>query len=359
MRKLVTLRTVNKISPIKGADKLELATIDGWNCVCKIGEFKEGDIGVFFEIDSLIPAVGTFEFLAARNAQHNHGGVHFDTLTARIKTTRLRGELSQGLLLPTRLFSDIDFSQYTPEDDLSELFGVTKYEPYIPSNLRGKATGLFPSFCFKSDQQRVQNLTNVRQMSIDEGLDYEVTLKLNGCSMTVFYQTCYGDNDRGVCSRNFQLQLDQELNHYIDLQNRDHIIEKLIDYHSKTGKNYAVQGELVGMNIQGNYEKFNELRFFVFDVFDIETQLYLPPAERRKVVDELGLNHVPVLYTNFNLNTFSEENFMKEILKFAEGPSINHDVREGVCFKSNQPYMGRVYTFKAVSNLYLKDHDTD
>lgn len=359
MRKLVTLRTVNNITPIEGADKIVSASIDGWNCIVKANEFKIGDVGVFFEVDSLIPLTDEFAFLKDK-ARKNHGGIIFNDLRIRIKTIRLKGVLSQGLLLPISLFKDrIDFSAYDFESDLTEAFNVLKYEPKVLARLRGNAKGLFPSFIFKTDQERVQNLPKVYSMSIEKGLDYEVTLKMNGASMTVFYQTVTGNNDNGVCSRNYQLELNQENNHYCDIQKRDHIIERLIEYHAKTGKSYAVQGELVGVDIQKNYEQFDTLQFFVFDVFDIEEGKYLFPEERRKVVAELGLKHVPVIEEHFSLSTFNENTFMDEILKYADGKSINAPVREGVVFKSNQPHHGLSYSFKAISNIYLEKHDTD
>lgn len=358
MRKLVTFRTVNKITPINGADKIVLASIDGWNCVVKKDEFNVGDKGVFFEIDSLIPATGTFSFLESK-AQYKHGGDQFEVPMARIKTIKLRGVISQGLLLPINLFDDLDFTTFTDDDDLSSVFGVVKYEPYIPQCLRGNAEGVFPTFLFKSDQERVQNKPDINVFSKENNIDYEVTLKLNGCSMTVFYQQFLPFNHEGVCSRNYQLKLDQDNNYYVTMNKKLDIIGRLKEYHKLTGKNYAVQGEMVGGDIQGNYEKFKELSFFVFDVFDINEQRFLLPEERRKVVEGLGLQHVPVLHESFSLSTFSDDNFIADILKFAEGKSINTNVREGVVFKSNQLVQGRPLSFKAISNVYLASHDTD
>ena len=63
-RKLVTIRKVSEIKPIPNADNIELALVDGWQVVCKKGEFKQGDLGVYFEIDSFLPADKTqFAFL--------------------------------------------------------------------------------------------------------------------------------------------------------------------------------------------------------------------------------------------------------------------------------------------------------
>ena len=94
MRKLVTLRRVTEILPIEGADFIELALLDGWQCVVKKSEFKAGDIGVYFEIDSFLDHTKPqFAFLAPRAIKWN------GKEGARIKSMKLKGNLSQGLLL--------------------------------------------------------------------------------------------------------------------------------------------------------------------------------------------------------------------------------------------------------------------
>lgn len=344
MRKLVTLRKVNKITPIDGADRIVLASIDGWNCIVKKNEFNEGDIGVYFEIDSLIPIVGEdspFNFLIPRAKEIE--GIN----KARIKSLRLKGQLSQGLLLPlTVLF----------EQDLSSVFEVEKYESPVSARLGGLAKGNFPSWITKTDQERCQNLPKLFDISRDNGLTYEETVKLDGSSMTVFYQTKYPDNECGVCSRKLQLKLDQEGNTFVDVATREGIIDKLKAYHERTGRSLAVQGELIGEGIQKNYEQIVGHRYYVFDVFDIDNGHYIPPKERREIVAELGLLHVPVINENADITRFDS---IKDIIDYAEGPSINAKVREGVVFKSNELYWNNTYTFKAISNTYLLDHNTD
>ena len=86
-RKLVSLRQVLKIEPIEGADKIELAHIDGWQCIVSKGQFKKYDYGIFHEIDSMVPKNETYEFLKDFNSEDRY----------RIKTIKLKGTLSQGL----------------------------------------------------------------------------------------------------------------------------------------------------------------------------------------------------------------------------------------------------------------------
>lgn len=117
---------------------------------------------------------------------------------------------------------------------------------------------------------------------------------------------------------------------------------KLLAY----GKNIALQGELWGAGINGNWEGINHHEYSVFDIFDIDSQSYLSAHDRKQVCEDLNLQHVPVLgYMNLKyLN--SVQNF----LEFAERPSVNNKVAEGVVFKSTT---NPDYSFKAVSNSYL------
>jgi len=95
MRKLASIRRVADISPIDGADNIELLKIDGWNVVANKGIHKENDLVVFFEIDSFLPVRPEFEFLRKscfRSTKNLGDGF-------RLKTVKLRGTISQGLVL--------------------------------------------------------------------------------------------------------------------------------------------------------------------------------------------------------------------------------------------------------------------
>ena len=93
MRKLATIRQVKDVLPINGADLIELIRVDGWQCVSKKGEFKPGDTGVYFEIDSFLPVEQRYEFLR----KSSYRKMPDDTEGFRIKTIKLKGVLSQGL----------------------------------------------------------------------------------------------------------------------------------------------------------------------------------------------------------------------------------------------------------------------
>ena len=137
-RKLASIRKIGSVSPVEGADNIELVHVDGWQCISKKGDFKEGDFCVYFEIDSFLPIRPEFEFLRKSSYRKMGGKEGF-----RLKTIRLRGQLSQGLAMPIQLFKELPYEGYElfKEDDhgygngydVTETLGVTKYEPPIPA----------------------------------------------------------------------------------------------------------------------------------------------------------------------------------------------------------------------------------
>lgn len=131
-RKLASIRRISEIKPIEGADDIELAIVDGWQCIVKKGEFKPGELCVYFEIDSFLPIRPEYEFL--RKSSYKKMG---DKEGFRLRTIRLKGQISQGLVLKVEDIGDMcpDQDSFMLEDDLTEELGIIKYEPPIPACL--------------------------------------------------------------------------------------------------------------------------------------------------------------------------------------------------------------------------------
>ena len=330
-RKLVTIRIISKIIPIKNADFIELAFVDGWQCIVKKDEFKAGDKALYFEIDSFLPIRSEFEFLRKSHYKkiQETGEEGF-----RLRTIRLRDQISQGLLLPIDTFPEINTND--ENTDLSEILSVKKWDPPLPAQISGIAKGVFPSFIPKTDVERIQNLINEYPNKY-RGKIFEVSIKVDGTSMTVYKK----DDIIGVCSRNLELK-----------ENDDNSLWKVakkgpIQSLQTENKNYALQGELVGPGIQKNPEKLKELTFFIFEIFDIDKQSYLSSEDRIKFVNKYSLNHVPILDT---VDFFNKYNTIDEILASSKGKSLQSDIREGiVCKLINK---GNI-KFKIINNDYL------
>jgi len=334
-RKMATIRQIDALNPIEGADAIECATIGGWKVVVKKGEFAVGDRAVYCEIDSWIPTE-IAAFLSKGKEPREFEGIRGE----RLRTVKLRGQLSQGLLL------NLDHvipqtNSFVEGEDVSELLSIVKWERPMNAQLAGMARGNFPSVIPKTDQERVQNLVKEIATAAADQLHYEVTEKLEGSSMTVYLI----DGEFGVCSRNLDLK-ETEGNTFWSVARLDDIEDKM---RIAGLNNFAIQGELIGPGVQGNIYRLNKPEFRVFDVYNIQTGAYLAPHERRALIKVLDLLHVPVLHTDRNLGTGSVE----EILKFAEGKSVMGDItgpeREGIVFKEVRGGM----SFKAISNRYL------
>ena len=332
---MATIRVIDALNPIEGADAIECATIGGWKVVVKKGEFRVGDRAVYCEIDSWIPTE-IAAFLSKGKEPREFEGIRGE----RLRTVKLRGQLSQGLLLN---LDDVipQTNSFVEGEDVSELLGIVKWERPMNAQLAGIARGNFPSVIPKTDQERVQNLVKEIATAAADQLHYEVTEKLEGSSMTVYLI----DGEFGVCSRNLDLK-ETEGNTLWQVARLDNTEDKM---RIAGLNNFAIQGELIGPGIQGNIYRLRKPEFRVFDVYNIQTGAYLAPHERRALIKVLDLLHVPVLHTDRTLGAGSVE----EILQFAEGKSVMGDItgpeREGIVFKEARGGM----SFKAISNKYL------
>lgn len=326
MRKMATVRVIDSILPIPDADSIECAVIGGWKVVTKKGEYQPGDLAVYCEIDSWIPHE-LAPFLS-KGEPKEYNGVKGE----RLRTVRLRKQLSQGLLLPHSIVGTL----WGEGDDVSELLNIQKWEAPVNPQLAGQVKGNFPSQIPKTDQERVQNLK--RELENYDSVLFEVTEKMEGSSMT-----CYLiDGEFGVCSRNMDLKRDDN-NTFWKVAIQEDIEQKLRAYGADS---IAIQGELIGPGIQGNIYNLISHHFKVFDVYDIQEGYYLLPEDRKTFVDAIGLKHVPVLGTHLLVDPDIDS-----ILLVAEGKSLlnPNQEREGVVYKS----MNSQFSFKAISNKYL------
>jgi len=323
MRKLATIRKILDIQPIEGADAIECAQVDGWKVVVKRGEFEIGQLATYFEIDSWIPE-HVAPFLCKDKREFN--GVP----GARLRTIKLRGQISQGLLLPAA-------NDAAEGDDVTEALGVQKYEAPIPAQLAGQVRGNFPLFVPKTDQERIQNLGFELEGWTTRDWIWEVTEKLDGSSMTAYlYQ-----GEFGVCSRNLDLKEDEN-NSFWKAARANDLEEKL----RHIGRNLALQGELIGEGIQKNPYALKGQQFYLFDIYDIDAGRYLNAIERQELTPDLQVNHCPVLD-----RTSLTDQSQASLLAMAEGKSaLNAKTeREGLVFKC----LNAEVSFKAISNKFL------
>lgn len=391
MRKLVSKVEIATVSPIEGADFLEVVTMVGksWRVVCKKGDFKPGDVAVYFEIDSFIGIRPELEFLRARCYKKYMNSINEIIEEGfRLKTIKLRGVVSQGLIVPfpTDLIE-------ADENNLAEYFNVRHYDEVNEAMMVqtgvtrcANALGAFPSFIPKTDEERLQNLSEYFTNPEIKDMEFECTHKNDGSSMTVFYSPSNRpDAPFGVCSRNLQLKLDDDgpfvaMAKALDLEN------KLSALFELDGREIAIQGELVGPKMNGNKDKYTEFKFTVFRIYDITNRKWIDVAKRYRLVQLLELNHVPVvvpsiihhltdsepilepkiLVMDMSIQTeevinstrawfkwFTYLTNMDQFLSFVDSKTINGNPLEGMVWKSVD---GSV-SFKVINNKYLLKND--
>jgi RNA ligase (TIGR02306 family) len=331
MRQLASIQLIKALEPIENADAIVRATVLGWQLVVKKGEFEVGDLCIYCEIDCLMPNRPEFEFLKPRGM--------------RVRTIRLRGQISQGICLPLSFLPEN--AENTEGADVTDILEIVKYEPPIPASLAGVMKGNFPSFIPKTDETRVQVLENL--LTRYKGEKCFVTEKLDGSSATYFIR----DGQFGVCSRNLEL-LESDDNTYWKLSRALDIEKKL---RSLNG-NFAIQGELIGEGIQGNKYALKGQKLYFFNVFDIDAYAFLGFEDFRNTLEKLDLNIVPILENDYLL-----DNNIPKLVEKALGKSVlkTDVIREGIVIRplvESNDAIGRV-SFKSINPEFLLKYNDD
>lgn len=283
--KLATYETITEILPIEGADRIELARVQGWQSVIRKGDYKVGDGVIFVPIDSVLPPAAWNEHLWDKNDPKK---------PIRVKTVKLKGVISQGLIFPRSLISAQEIWDHSddPEEDTSiaGMLGITKYEKPVPAHLAGQVAGDFPShFVSKTDEDNLKSNISVLE-ELKECPFVEATVKMDGTSATYIKEL---DGTFRVCSRNLELK-DTESNVHWQMArkyNLSHIM--------KPGS--CIQGEICGPGIQKNPAGLKEVTLFAFNYKDLTTGKYF------REVPNLNVPSVPRNCV-WNKETFNQLN---------------------------------------------------
>lgn len=355
-RKLATIRTIKTVEPIPNADSIVKLTFEstGWVCVTnKDTNPRPGDRRVYFEVDSVLPKLPIFEFMAPYNY--------------RVKTIKLRGQVSQGLSVPLTDLADllhyppnnaIDALRFLEGADVTDALGVVKYEIPETAQIGGDTKGPFPGFIEKTDEERAQNLEQLEKLLAEH--EFDVTVKMDGSSGT-FYLF---NGEFGVCSRNQELK-DTEGNAFWKMA-RKYNIEKRMRKYAAAGKmtNFAIQGEVAGPGIQSNRIGLTELKLFVFTVQNLDTAKRLDNSEIAFVLDELSQVFDDTFTQDDNCEMFQMVPWvidvpplktLADVERLSEGTFIITDkVREGIVLRAkDDPSI----SFKFINPKYLLKHD--
>lgn len=344
MRKMATIQIIRDITPIEGADAIVLAHINGWAAVVKVDEFSVGQYVVFCEIDSWVPHE-IAPFLSKGKEPREYLGVKGE----RLHSVKLRGTLSQGLILP---FNILPAGNYPEGEDVSEKLGIVKYEPPVPIQLAGQVRGNFPSLVSKTDEERVQNI-RVLEKYLDEV--FVETEKLHGTSVSFVLNE---NGEMEVCSRNLSLKEDENSLYWKLAKKNDalSLLNAVKNYYEAEGMSVvtaAIQGEGVGQGVQKGWEYGIQVpEFFMFTIqvngvkiAEEDYQMFKQMFTQVKSVPE-------VAKTTLREIAGGADDICGTLLKHVEGKSAidGKTIREGSVFRC---FTDSSFSFKVVNNQFL------
>ncbi len=355
MRKLATIRMIGDIKPIEGADRIEVAKVDGWEVVIsKKDNFKVGDLIVYIEIDSQMPKKPEYEFLASRKYV--------------VKTIVMRGQISQGLVLPLAVLPE---GNYKLGDDVTEILGITKYDPQLEEEneianfekkkaknpivkyllryawfrklyLKSSAKTDFPSWIRKTDEERIQNCTRLFERMKRDKIKLSVTEKIDGCSATYYLKRISKRRfEFGVCSRNRRLAT-PDSSYYWKIA-RQYNIEEVLKRLIGDGEYIILQGEITGEGIQGNKYKVKGYSFWAYNL--ITTEKKYTTDEMQPVLVKHGIYTVPIVTLEYNV-----PETISDMVEYVKGNSqIVQREREGCVFRNVKENI----SFKCINPNFL------
>lgn len=351
LRKLASVQRVTEVEPIPGADSIERLRVLGWWVVAKKGEYRIGDQIVYCEIDSLLPEVPDFEFLRTSSYRSaiEEGGQVIQRAGFRIRTVKLRGQVSQGICFPTSIIPPgIPVKDGV---DLTSALGIIKYESPLPLGLSGRVKGPFPAFLPKTDELRIQVLEPLLERY--RGVQFTLTEKLDGTSFTAFRH----DGEFGLCSRNQWLDETDQTNTLCRLAGQLKLPEILERIESEYGFVPAIQGEVIGPGIQGNKYGMREHQLFVFNLLDVGQYRLIDRPVQSRILAEAGLTPVP------EVGTLVLNHGVDELVSLSIGTSVlkTQVQREGLVFRPeserSDPDIGGRLSFKVINPNFLIKYD--
>lgn len=328
---LASIETVVSLSPIAGADMIELAKVLGWQTIVKKGQFKEGDRAVFIPIDTILPDADWCAFLKKGDAP------------IRLKTIKMKGQYSQGLLMPLSILPE-HAQSWQIGADVGGLIGVKKYEKEIPACLSGEVKGNFPAHLApKTDEDNGLSNPDVVMETIQH--PFIATLKLDGSSCTIIV-----DNGKieHVCSRNLSLKESDRNGFWIAAKKLN-----IEDRFPANGGRLIIQGELMGPGIQGNQLGLQEPTLYVYQIKNSYGWLYYD--EMCKVTSTLGARVVTKV-GEFEAVDCDVSKAIQKLQDAADKMVLpNGKPAEGLVFRPQKPIamgIGRPLGFKIINRNY-------
>ncbi len=372
-RKLASVQKIIKLEPIPNADSIEKATVLGWECVVKKGEFKEGDLCVYIEVDSIVPDLPDFEFLRDRKF--------------RVRTIKLRKQVSQGLVMPLSIIKGLypigfehikkeDYSYIKEGEDLTELLKIKKYDPegdaeramiertesikrsrvdkffrryewYRHIFSKNKPSKRFPHFIHKTDEDRIQLFPHICEK--EKGVTFLYTEKIDGQSATYallknrkrYWEIWKPEYLFIVCSRNIHLRRPDNSSYWRIA--KQYKIEEVLKSLILKDEFIILQGEIIGEGIRDNKYKIKGVDFYAFNLIR-PPYTHSMPNVISSILEVYGIKWVPIL------SSCCLKDSIPEMVDFSKGKSLIADTpREGIVVRNYKKGL----SFKVINPDFL------
>lgn len=375
-RKLAHIEQIVSLEPIENSDFLEKATVLGWHVVVKKNEFKVGDKVIYIEVDSVLPEKEEFEFMAKYKY--------------RVKTIKLRGQISQGMILPIyTIYDKVSMHSLMIGDDVTNMIGITKHlskserDELIDNDRkialeksrlkkfmyrfnwyrrlfmpRKQVVG-FPYWVSKTDEERIQNIPKVLDefkdelVYVTEKVDYQsatFTGKLLPNTFPIIGKYLPKKFKFIVASRN--LMNNDKSSLYWQIATK-YNLEKIL----KENPTLTIQGEQGNSKVQGNKYGISEPKIWIFNIYDHEKNYHYSYMQMLEFCMKYGLTTVPYIGL-FKLKDIATT--IDEMINYSKGKSIiNQKInREGVvirCIKDGR----KLLSFKVINPEFLLKYDSE
>lgn len=350
MSKIASIETIKQVRAHPNADRLDLVKVLGYQCVTQKGLYKEGDIVIYIQPDSILPEEPWAEEYRKYSPK-------------RIKAVKLRFEWSEGIIVSKDLVKDvIDTSIFNESQiglDVSEMLNIKHYEPPMPQDLSAK--GLLPYGIGKTDEERWENI--VDKLPFNEVVD--VTLKIDGQSWSAYYKV---DTDEfGVLGRTMEYKLECTNNYTAQIERYD-IKNKLKAFCIKHNVSLCIRGESYGNGIQkGSHNPHSGLipGLAIFSVYLLNERRYARKGDEFYfpiVCEEMGLPTVPIIEHDVLLTPELIQKYSADLNNIGnqpfEGVVINHSTYtreveiENDGFKGIAKYNEPAGSFKIINKNY-------
>lgn len=327
--RLSTLEIISDLRPIPNADSIELAIIEGWECIVKKQEFTINEKCIYVPPDTLVDTRREhFSFLASKSKNN----------LVRIKPTKIRGVWSEGLLLKinnlSKEISDVILNETDPSNDFGELLGITKYNKDIVltqiQGIPGQKKSTFPEHIIsKTDEDSLKN--NKKILEEFKNTEIYISKKMDGSSMTLILK----DSEFTVCSRSIVLDVGSVMYQYVIRENLESKIRNL-------NINVAIQGEFCGPKINGNKMCLKDYDFYVFNVKNLDTNLYYSLEDLKIICNLLNIKLVPILFEGLYDETFNMDFFKNMANNIKYNENNKECFGEGIVIRPKNPVYSKI-----------------